>query len=277
MKITKEKFIEEFIPLCIAQGEAYDAIFTDKWKETRKITEQLSKKLCKYNDFLVEDPLFAKETLDKLVRNDDFYVMSSVAYMLWEFDYRMTDCYKLFEKIISNKEKKHQPSVIAVNAAFFAIKEGRLKKRREYPKIDLKNGCLEENFLSEPEEWFYEHYDYLFELAIRNNFNDIPLKVKVYFIVRVLFDEVMNGGFGQYLSNSSGKLSKYLLESVKFLNNKKLIKLIEKFYVIIDGSNKELSHKDSLKLEELSNDFYDIEDEYNLYDLLDSCYSKMKV
>ncbi len=135
MDITKENFIEKFIELSIAQGEAYDAIITDRWKETKKINEQLSKKLSKYSDFLATDIQFAKEVLDKLVLEDNFYVMKSVAGLLWEFDYKMDTFYEIFKKICSNKEKKHQPTVIASDSYVLAIKEGRLKKRREFPKL----------------------------------------------------------------------------------------------------------------------------------------------
>lgn len=128
-------------------------------------------------------------------------------------------------------------------------------------------------FLGEPEKWFYDQYDYLMELAEKNEFNKIPSHVKVYFVIRVLFDEVMNGGFGQFASNSSRKLNKYLLECAKTFNNKKLIELVDKYCVVID-SNYKLTHEDSMKLETLSNDFYDIEDEYDLYDLLDDYFKK---
>lgn len=127
-------------------------------------------------------------------------------------------------------------------------------------------------FSSEPEKWFYEQYDYLFELAEKSKLNEIPSHIKVYFVMRVMFDEVMNGGFGQFASNSSGKVSKYLLECVKFLNNKKLNDIVEQFCVVIGDSNKNLTYEDSLKLETLSSDFYYVEDEFDLYDLLDSYY-----
>lgn len=127
-------------------------------------------------------------------------------------------------------------------------------------------------FSGEPEKWFYDHYDYLFALAENNKFDEVPSHIKVYFVMRVMFDEIMNGGFGQFSSNSSRKLSKYLSDCVKSLNNKKLIKLVEQFCVVIGDSNNKLTHEDSLKLEKLSSDFYDIEDEYDLYDLLDNYY-----
>ncbi len=127
-------------------------------------------------------------------------------------------------------------------------------------------------FVGEPEKWFYDNYDYLYGRAINNNFNNIPLRVKVYFVMRILFDEVMNGGFGQYLNNSSIKLSGYLIECTKLIKNKKLIKLIEKFDLLINKSYEELSHEDHIELEKLSNDFYDIDAEYDLYEMLDIYY-----
>lgn len=136
MEITKENFIKNFIELSIAQGEAYDAIITDKWKESKKLNEQLSKKLLKYSDFLATDIQFAKETIDKLILEDNFYVMKSVAGLLWEFDYKMDVFYEKFKKICSNKEKKHQPTIIASDNYVLAIKEGRLKRRKEFPKLD---------------------------------------------------------------------------------------------------------------------------------------------
>lgn len=136
MEITKENFIKEYIELSIAQGEAYDAIITEKWKETRKLNDQLSIKLIKYSDFLANDVDFARETLDKLIKENNFYVMTNVAGLLWNFNYKMNICYGLFEKVCSNKDKKHQPTVIFTDTLVLSIKDGSLKRRREFPKLD---------------------------------------------------------------------------------------------------------------------------------------------
>lgn len=136
MEITKENFIKDFIELSIEQGEAYDAIITDKWKETRKLNDQLSKELIKYSEFLAKDSDFAKDTMDKLIKENNFYVIMNTAGLLWDFNYKMNTCYKLFEKVCSNKEKKHQPTVIAANMLFLSIKDGSLKRRKGFPKLD---------------------------------------------------------------------------------------------------------------------------------------------
>lgn len=124
----------------------------------------------------------------------------------------------------------------------------------------------------EPEVWFNDKYDKLYDLAINHDFKGIPQHVKVYFVLHTMFDEVMNGGFGQFITNSSGKLSKYLLECSKILNNTKLIFLIRKVCTIIGDKTNNLTSDDYKKLEKLSDDFFDIEDEENLYDLLDDYY-----
>jgi len=132
MTVNKDNFIEAFIKLSIEHGENYD----DLNKIDNKLNKKLTAQTASFDDFLAKDIAFAKNTLDFLIKTDSFYVMVSVAWALWKFNYRMKDCYRLFEKIISNKEKKHGLSVIAAEAAFDAIKEGRLKRRKEYPKLD---------------------------------------------------------------------------------------------------------------------------------------------
>ena len=140
MKIKKETFIEDFIQTAIAQGEASSVAgveYSDEEHKTaRKLGNKLGARLQKMEDFLAEDPIFAKETLDKLVLNTNPYVMFGTAGMLWAFNYRMDDCFRLHEKVLENEKIKKTISFIAVRSFYKAIKEGRLERRREYPKLD---------------------------------------------------------------------------------------------------------------------------------------------
>ena len=140
MKINREDFTDEFIRLAIAQGETFDDTGagknTDEYLAIKKLNAKLASKLDKLVDFLADDPVFAKEMIDKLIASTNFYVIIATAGLLWEFNYCMKDCYRLFEKVISDKDEKHGLSVIAAKNFYLAIKEGRLKRRKEYPKLD---------------------------------------------------------------------------------------------------------------------------------------------
>lgn len=139
MKLNKETFMHEFIVTAIAQGEAFDEDGKDKtlkeYKAIKNKGNRLSKKLDKLIYFLADNPSFAKEIIDELIKNDNFYVMTAIVGFLWEFNYRMEDCYKLFEKIISNGEPKHDLSIIASKTFYLAIKEGRLERTKNLPSL----------------------------------------------------------------------------------------------------------------------------------------------
>jgi len=133
MKIKKDTFIEEYTKLAIAHGEIYNDVNAE---DVSKKCNILSKKSSKYVDFLANDPIFAKEILDTLIFYDNFHIMKSVANLLWEFNYRMDDCHRLFEKIVNNKDKKYGLTVIAMGILYLDIKRGTAKRSRKFPKLD---------------------------------------------------------------------------------------------------------------------------------------------
>lgn len=131
MKITKENFIEEFIKLSIEQGKMFDGKDSD-----RIVVNKLATQLGKYTDFLVKDIEFAKYVLDELIKNEDYYIQSSIAFMLWEFDYKLDESDRIFRRLLKNKEIQYNLSKCFIDAAYRSIKDGRAKKRREFPKLD---------------------------------------------------------------------------------------------------------------------------------------------
>ncbi|MDR1159671.1 MAG: hypothetical protein LBK69_03495 [Syntrophomonadaceae bacterium] len=138
MKIKRETFIEDFVQTAIMHVEAFNVTtFGYSFAEidtAHKLANKLSVRLRKLADFLAQDPVFAKDTLDRLVLNTNPHVMFATAGVLWEFNYRMEDCYRLFEKVLE-KGKKETMALIAANNFYLAIKEGRLKRRKEFPKL----------------------------------------------------------------------------------------------------------------------------------------------
>ena len=148
MRIKKETFIENFIQTAIAHHENYDVTYNamdytqedrDKFRASKKLSNKLSDKLQKMSDFLAKDPIFAKETLDKLVEISDknganHYVMACTAGRLWEFNYRTDDFHRLYKKSFSLMGESLSKTV---GESFYeSMCDGSLKRRREFPKLD---------------------------------------------------------------------------------------------------------------------------------------------
>jgi hypothetical protein len=131
MRLNLENYTEEFIKHAIAQGEAYD----DKDSLSNKLNNKLAGQSVKFYYFLAKHPIEAKKLLDDLIKNENFYVMKNTALILWEFNYRMDDCYRLFEKMIKNTEEKHGLTVITADSFYLAIKEGRIERRKEFQNL----------------------------------------------------------------------------------------------------------------------------------------------
>lgn len=107
--------------------EEYSKVLS-KRNKTAKLLEN-------YSDFLSTDLDFARETLDLLIGNENIYVKFATTGLLWEYDYRIIDCYKLFEEIIANTDKAHGLLRLVAKTNYLAIKSGRLKKRKQFPKL----------------------------------------------------------------------------------------------------------------------------------------------
>ena len=140
MKISKETFVEKFVELCIECGKVYDdKDYTVSPKEHNKTYNKLRTKQFKQVDVLIKNPAFAKEVLDALIEHEGFWVMKYTAYTLWEFNYRMEDCCRLLDKILTYKgQRKYGLSVILMDVFYSNIKDGNphQKRRKEFPKLD---------------------------------------------------------------------------------------------------------------------------------------------
>jgi len=149
MRINKETFIEDYIKLSTAQYEIQNIpvhVRANKsvadFKADIKEGNKMSDRLAKMTDFLARDSVFAKETLDKFIEICDDggtipKVMAGVAGILWNFNYRMIDCHRLFKKALglmpdTDFYKVHIEVIysnIVNNNPYF-------KRRREFPKLE---------------------------------------------------------------------------------------------------------------------------------------------
>ncbi|MBQ9481490.1 MAG: hypothetical protein IJU84_04945 [Clostridia bacterium] len=139
MVICKEEFINSFINIAIQHGETLDnagiGMSEEEYSKVLSKRNKTAKLLENYSDFLSTDLDFARETLDLLIGNENIYVKFATTGLLWEYDYRIIDCYKLFEEIIANTDKAHGLLRLVAKTNYLAIKSGRLKKRKQFPKL----------------------------------------------------------------------------------------------------------------------------------------------
>lgn len=82
-----------------------------------------------------------------------------------------------------------------------------------------------------PDEFLYgEHFfAYISDLEARGALWELPQNLYVYYVLSTLTDEINNGGFAQYLSNSSRHMFADLLPCAELLNDPALTELIRSF------------------------------------------------
>lgn len=99
---------------------------------------------------------------------------------------------------------------------------------------------------------------YLWHLENTSALDELPLPFLVYYVVGcILTDEVNNGGFAQYLSNSSVKTLPYLEKCVKAINNAELIVICSKLISIV-SENFNIENLNSIAESEYSEEFEEV-------------------
>ena len=79
-----------------------------------------------------------------------------------------------------------------------------------------------------------EVQSYIWHLEDINELDKLPLPFLSYYVVGCrLTDEVNNGGFAQYLSNSSIQTLPYLERCVRAIGNSEMIEIINEFLSVV--------------------------------------------
>ena len=120
---------------------------------------------------------------------------------------------------------------------------------------------------------------YLQNLEQNHTLDTLPRNLYVYYVLSRLFGEVNNGGFSQFLCNSSCKLTGDLIVCAESLGIEELTVLIREFIAVVNGA---LSGKEPEEFEfgeefderfaEFDKRFYDISEKYNLEKALKKYY-----
>lgn len=146
--------------------------------------------------------------------------------------------------------------------------------RRKRINFDLKK-VLVQKLYKNPEAFLYEahFYAYLQELESTHQLSLLPRNLYVYYVLSMLFAEVNNGGFLQFLQNSSSETFDDLLPCARFFGISSLEKLIEAFtdsvnkYLAKSGQSLSCFDPDNQTIEILDkydNEFYDLESKIDL-------------
>ena len=124
---------------------------------------------------------------------------------------------------------------------------------------------------------------YLLHLENISALDKLPLPFLVYYVVGcILTDEVNNGGFAQFLSNSSVKTLPYLEKCVKAINNTELIAICFKLISIVSENfniknlnliaESEYSDEFEEVLSELDDHFYALDEKSDVENLVKKYY-----
>lgn len=136
----------------------------------------------------------------------------------------------------------------------------------------MKNRIKKINFTKNPETMLEkkEVETYLYYLEDNSELEKIPLPLLTYYVVgNVLINEVNNGGFSQYLTNSSINTLPYLKKCIHVINNEELTSIITDLFTAIQTylrtdnfeNIKNLEYSDELEniLSSLDERFYELD------------------
>lgn len=125
--------------------------------------------------------------------------------------------------------------------------------------------------------------NYIYNLEDRGELDNLSLPILVYYVVGVtLTNEVNNGGFAQYLSNSSVATLPYLERCVKAIDNAELTAIITELFESISKhlgtydiqTIKDTDYSEELEvlLSALDDRFYDLDDKQDVLGLTEEYY-----
>ena len=126
-----------------------------------------------------------------------------------------------------------------------------------------------------PDRILYDEnfYAYLYDLECKGLLHTLPENLYVYFVLSILFGEINNGGFVQYIQNSCGSTYGDIAPCAKIFGIESLAQLIADYKSAVDSfllaSGQTLEHFNpdgdlQKRLDELDDRFVDIDGKENL-------------
>ena len=127
--------------------------------------------------------------------------------------------------------------------------------------------------------------NYLWYLEEKKELDTLPLSFLVYYVIGcILTDEVNNGGFAQYLSNSSVHTLPYLEKCVRAIGNEEMIVIINNLLSAISKdfdikdtetiANSDFSEELETILSLIDSRFYDFDEKYDVEALAKKYYKE---
>lgn len=131
--------------------------------------------------------------------------------------------------------------------------------------------------LKNPEKMIFEEsvYNYIVMLEDTGKLDLLPKNLFVYYVFYVLTNEVNNGGYDQYLSNSSKNTYRYLRKCAEYLGHGILTPYTIEVCDYIDtfGDISEITNEAFFdRLSEFDNKFYDIDKKINIFNVITKYY-----
>ncbi len=122
---------------------------------------------------------------------------------------------------------------------------------------------MKQKLLKDPEKFLYEEnfFAYVCSLEEAHELKKLPQNLYVYHVLNTLSAEVNNGGFAQFLTNSSCLVYEDLLPCAKLLGNRELTKLISDFTEEVDAYLKKKDKK--IEERDYEDDFLDQLERYD--------------
>lgn len=121
--------------------------------------------------------------------------------------------------------------------------------------------------------------NYIFELESKQRLNELPESLLVYFVLKQLYNEIMNGGYYQYLFNHYNDTYPFLYVCNEKINEPELKQILSKYITMSDNGdiiNKEISNIESVKVfEDLDSRFVALDHKINLPDYFKKMYSDL--
>ena len=126
-----------------------------------------------------------------------------------------------------------------------------------------------------PDRFLYDEnfYAYLYDLECKGLLHTLPENLYVYYVLSILFGEINNGGFVQYIQNSCGSTYGDIAPCAKIFGLESLVQLIADYksavdsFLLVSGQTLEHFNPDGdlqKRLDELDDRFVDIDGKEDL-------------
>ncbi len=122
-------------------------------------------------------------------------------------------------------------------------------------------------------------YGYFLKLESEDRLLELPKPLMVYYVLNVLYDEILNGGFEQYLFNQFNSTYKYLEFCASNVTDTLLKDILFEYINLCKEFNiasEQITDKRLLQqLDELDNRFAELDEKYDLSKTFRKCYKEL--